>query len=181
MVARLPEASDLDLAGAAPWDRQDAEPSRACAAFRLFKDSSPTQRSFSGIVEASGYSERRLRELGVTWEWKERVAAWDEARHHIEDTERLDAIRSMHAIHRQAGRAALDKAVRALLALDVADMTPGTIARMMELGAKLERSTLIVSVEELQGIEVEADEEDESPWERIARELDPATAEVADH
>jgi hypothetical protein len=52
------------------------------------------------------------------------------------------------------------------------------VARLLELGAKLERSTLIVSVEELQGLDVgESDEED--PWERIARELDPRQATQA--
>jgi hypothetical protein len=60
----------------------------------------------------------------------------------------------------------------ALDKLETDRLTPGTIARMLELGAKLERSTLTVSVEELLGIDVTlADEED--PWERIARELYP--------
>ena len=68
------------------------------------------------------------------------------------------------------------RALQELTLIEQGTMPPSVIARLLELGAKLERSTLIVSVEELQGIAVEPDEDTEDPWERIARELDPANA-----
>jgi hypothetical protein len=174
MVTAWPDASDLDLPDAAVWDRQAGESTKAYGAFRIWRDLPPTQRRMVTVAQTSGISERRVRSLAVEWDWRGRSDAWDDACHRVEDRERLEAIRSMHAIHRAAGRAAMHKAVQALGLLSPENMAPGTIARLMELGAKLERSTLIVSVEELQGIEVE-DEDAEDPWERIARELDPGT------
>jgi phage terminase large subunit-like protein len=84
----------------------------------------------------------------------------------------IDAIRSMHANHRRAGRAGLVKAMQALQLMDPERIPPAVMVRLLEVSAKLERSTLIVSVEELQGLDLD-DDESEDPWERIARELAP--------
>lgn len=163
-------ADDVDL-DEQPWERQPGEPSRAHAAFRLYRDLSVTQRDIARVAQEVNISGRRAREWAVEWDWRDRAEAWDEACHRIEDAERLEAIRSMHALHRQAGRAAIVKAVQALSAIDADDMTVHAAARLLELGAKLERSTLVVSVEELQGVYVE-DADVDDPWERIAQELE---------
>jgi hypothetical protein len=155
------------------WDRRPGEPSKAYGAFRIFRDLAPTQRSLATVAERSGFSERRCRALAARWGWRERADEWDDACHQSEDRERLELIRSMHATHRRAGRAAMVKALQALPLIEPDDMTPGQVARLMELGAKLERSTLTVSVEELQGLDLDDDAETEDPFERIARELDP--------
>jgi hypothetical protein len=159
------------------WERQDGEPTKAHAAFRLFRDLPGVQRSVAAVAGRVGISERRAREWALEWDWRGRADAWDDACHRIEDAERLEAIRAMHRVHRRAGRAAIDKATEALRLIDPQEMPATAVARLMELGAKLERSTLIVSVEELQGLDdVEVDVED--PWERIARELDPGAVDV---
>ena len=162
-----------------PWDRQPGESTKFYGAFRIFRDLPPTQRRLATVGEQSHISERRCRSLAVEWNWRERADAWDDACHVVEDAERLEAIRQMHSTHRRAGRAAMVKALQALQYLAPDNLTPANIARLMELGAKLERSTLIVSVEELQGIEVE-DEEADDPWDRIARELTPDDAVLSD-
>lgn len=173
----LPEHRDFDLGDLPPWERQAREPARQHGAFRIYRDMAVTDRSLALVAERVGISVRRCREWAVEWDWRGRVDAWDDACHRVEDQERLEAIRSMHATHRKAGRAAILKAMQALNAIDAERMPIGAAARLLELGAKLERSTLIVSVEELQGIEPE-DTDDDDPWERIARELDPRNAEV---
>jgi hypothetical protein len=176
-MTEWPDVSQFDMPDAQPWDRMVGEPTKAYAAFRKFRDLPPSQRGgVATIGEAAGFSERRCRQLAIEWMWHERTEAWDDACHRIEDTERLDAIRQMHANHRRAGRAAMMKAVQALQALNPETMGPAHIARLMELGARLERNTLLSSVEELQGIEVEADDDGDDPWERIAAELDPHNA-----
>jgi hypothetical protein len=175
-VSSLPELHDFDQSDSQPWDRQPNEPSRAYAAFRLFRDMPATQRKPSAVPDISLRSAERW---CANWNWRARADAWDDACAQVDDQERLEAIRQMHGVHRKAGRLAVLKAVQALNMLSAEDMlhSPSIIARMLELGAKLERSTLIVSVEELQGLEVE-DEESDDPWERIARELDPAHVAV---
>jgi hypothetical protein len=162
---------ELELEDTPQWERLEDEPPREHHAFRLYRDSPPSRREIAKVAEQVNISVRRAREWAVTWSWRERAEAWDDACHRIEDTERLEAIRDMHALHREAGRAAITKAVRALDLLEPDEIPVGAVARLLELGAKLERSTLIVSVEELQGLDDQADVED--PWERIARELDP--------
>ena len=173
-----PEPSDFDLGDQPSWERQHKEPTRAYGAFRLYRDTPPAQRSIEAIAGQIDLSVRRTHEWAVMWRWKERATEWDDACHRIEDQERLEAIRSMHAMHRRAGRAAIVKAVQALNLVEPQHMPIGAIARLLALGAKLERDTLIVSVEELQGIEAEDDEESEDPWERIAAELDPRSVEL---
>lgn len=158
---------------ASVWDRQSGEPARDYAAFRIYRDHPPTQRSFDRTAQDSGLSEDACRKLAQRWGWQDRAEAWDDACHHLDDQERLEAIRDMHRVHRSAGRKAVAKAVVALDALPTSSMDAGQIVRMLSLGAKLERDTLVVSVEELQGIEDFEDEAD--PWERIAAELTPGS------
>ena len=170
-----PEPRDFDLGDQPEWERQIKEPTKAYGAFRLYRDMPPAQRSIEQVADQIDLSLRRTHEWAVLWQWKERATAWDDACHQIEDQERLEAIRSMHAMHRRAGRAAIVKAVQALNLVNPEHMPIGAIARLLALGAKLERDTLIVSVEELQGLEPESDEDSIDPWERIAAELDPHT------
>jgi hypothetical protein len=170
MAVNLPEPDDLEDAPA--WERQEGEPVKAHGAFRIYRDLSPTRRDMATVARQVSMSERRVREWAVDWQWRDRAAAWDYECHRVEDQERLEAIRDMHAVHRSAGRAAVEKAVQALQFIAPDEMPATAVARLLELGARLERSTLIVSVEELQGIEVQEDEI-EDPWERIAAELDP--------
>ena len=143
----------------------------------------PSAQSFGSPVLADATEMRSLsvqtREQiyhAARWEWRERADAWDDACHRVEDQERLEAIRQMHSTHRRAGRAAVAKAIQGLAKINAEEMSPVHVARLLELGAKLERSTLLTSVEELQGLDEYEDEESEDPWDRIARELDPANA-----
>lgn len=170
----LPEPHEFDL-GDPVWERLPTEPTREHGAFRLYRDMAPPKRDLATVAEQVDMSARRVREWAVEWEWRDRAEAWDDACHRIEDAERLEAIRSMHALHRRAGRSAILKALQALNQIDPEHMPVAAVARLLDLGAKLERSTLVVSVEELQGVEVY--EETDDPWERIAAELDPHGAD----
>lgn len=173
----LPGTHDFDLPETPVWERQPREPTREHEAFRIYRDSPPAQRDLADIAERFNVTPRRVRQWAVQWDWRERVTAWADACHRIEDAERLEAIRSMHAMHRRAGRAAIVKAVQALATIDPNQLPVTAVARLLALGAKLERDTLLVSVEEMQG--VEAEEVDvEDPWERIAAELDPSQVEL---
>jgi hypothetical protein len=155
-----------------PWERRDSEPAKDYAVFRVYRDLPALARKLTSVPELAGCSETHVRNLARRWDWQERVDAWDDECHRTEDRERLEAIRQMHQLHRAAGRSTLTKALQALQLLRPEQMSPGVIARMIELGARLERNTLLVSIEEMQGVE-EYDDDTEDAWERIARELDP--------
>lgn len=164
--------TDTDTDTATAWDRQPGEPSKCFAAFRTFRDLAPTSRRLEDVATQVGVTSRALRNWANDWDWWARADAWDDECYRVEDVERMEAIRTMHANHRRAGRAVLLKAMAALNLVEPGAIPVATAARLLELGAKLERQTLIVSVRDLQGID--SDDGNEDPWDRIARELDPA-------
>jgi hypothetical protein len=175
-MTTLPELGEYDLAEQPAWERQRGEPTKSHSAFRIYRDRPAHERNLEAVSEQVGTSYSTVRRWADRWGWRERAEAWDDACHQVEDRERLEALRAMHSTHRRAGQAAIVKALEALQLVDAGSMPVGTIARLLELGAKLERSTLVVSVEELQGLDGGEEGETEDPWERIARELDPHSA-----
>jgi hypothetical protein len=152
-----------------PWARRPDEHARAYDGFRTFRDLGTT-RTIPPAAELAGVREDTARKWSARYDWHERATAWDDEVHRIEDRERLEAIRTMHQNHRRAGRAAMLKALQALDHLQPQNIPAGAAARLLDLGSRLERQTLTVSVEDLQGL---ADDEEvaEDPFERIAREL----------
>lgn len=148
----------------AAWDRRDGETSRAYEAFREYRDRGAS-RTTENMTTAN--RERAYR-WSAKWDWVARATAWDDAQHMAEDRERLDSIRRMHRTHQVAARAAMTLALQALRQLQPEMMTASEVVRLLDLAQRLERQTLITSVEELQGIEQAAADD---PWERIAREL----------
>lgn len=151
-----------------PWERRPGESAKAYDAFREYRDLGP-RRGYRSVMEHRGSMVPRWCRQ---WDWPARAVAWDDERAQIEDAERLEALRAMHSNHARAARAVQQYALAALARLDVADASPADVARLLELGARLERVTLTESVEELQGKPMHTDVDD--PWGRISRELSDA-------
>jgi hypothetical protein len=151
----------------AAWDRWPKEPPRAYDAFRRFRDAGPLRN----LAAVGGDSNpRTVERWSAKWRWRERAVAWDDETHMVADRTRLEAIRTMHELHQRAGRAVMSKALAALNGTKVEDIPAYAAARLLELGARLERDTLITSVEDLQGVSSAAAAA-EDPWDAIAREL----------
>lgn len=152
-----------------PWERLAGERASSYAAFRAFRDLGPG-RKLDRVLPFTEAAPDTIKHWSARWDWWKRAEAWDAERYRVEDQDRLEAIRTMHANHQRAGRAAMRKALEALQELPPSQVPAGAAARLLELGARLERQTLIYSVEELQGIAEEESERDD-PWQRIADEL----------
>lgn len=148
-----------------PWDRLPGETSRAYEAFRLYRDAGPRRV----LADATTTSVDMAQRWSKQWSWPARAVAWDDESARIEDQDRLDALRTMHGNHARAAKALQGFALSALQGLDAQSVTAADIARLFELGAKLERLTLSQSVEELQGRSTPQNGDD--PWARIAHEL----------
>lgn len=157
-----------------PWDRRPGESARAYETFRRFRDVGPLRTLAAVVDESAGIRLATVQEWHKRNDWRDRAAAWDDAVHRLEDARRLEAIRTMHDVHQRAGRAILSKALAALGSVAPEDIPPYAAARLLELGARLERDTLVVSVEQLQGVTPPPLED---PWDAISRELDGIPAE----
>jgi hypothetical protein len=155
--------------GRDPWDRREKESARAYETFRRFRDLGPLRSLDMLVDEEAGVRRVTLLEWSRRHDWKDRAGAWDDETHRLQDAQRLEAIRTMHHVHQTAGRAILSKALAALGSVDPREIPPYAAARLLELGARLERDTLVVSVENLQGVQPPPVED---PWETIARELE---------
>lgn len=152
-----------------PWDRRPGETFRALEAFRRFRDLGPL-RSLDVLVDPDQHiTIRTLHGWSRKHDWTDRAGAWDDEVHRLEDARRLESIRSMHDRHQRAGRFAVSKALAALANTPPEAIPPYAAARLLELGARLERDILVASVEELQGVQPVAVED---PWDAVARELD---------
>lgn len=149
-----------------PWDRRAGESARAYQTFRRFRDLGPL-RDLRQLVD-DDLTLKSLRLWQTKFDWLDRSRAWDDRVHRLDDERRLEAIRGMHDRHARAGRLAMAQALAALNDVAASDIPPYAAARLLELGARLERDTLIVSVEELQGLTPPAEED---PWDQVAREL----------
>jgi hypothetical protein len=154
----------------APWDRRDGETSAAHAAFRAFRDLGPT-RTMPKLRDAHPELSTQTRLWSARWDWVARASAWDDAQHMLEDAERLEALRDMHRNHRTAARALQRVALQALGQIDISAISAAEVARLFDLGSRLERLTLTTSVAELQGKSAALDDD---PFEIIARELSGA-------
>jgi hypothetical protein len=150
-----------------PWDRRPTESPLAYSHFRRFRDLGPLRSLDMLVDERTGLA--TFKKWQARHDWRDRASAWDEAAHRIDDARRLEALRGMHDLHQRAGRAVLNKALQALANVAPEDIPPYAAARMLELGARLERDTLVTSVEELQGV---PPAQLEDPWEAVARELE---------
>jgi hypothetical protein len=106
------------------------------------------------------------RKWQVRHHWAARCTAWDDEMARLEDLDRMDQLASMHANHARAARALQGYAMQALATLDPNTTSAADVARLFELGARLERLTLSQSIEELQGKAPHHDTDD--PWTRIA-------------
>lgn len=149
------------------------EPARQFALFRAYRDLGPL-RSHGALADTldDPPAPRTLSQYAKRWSWDARAVAWDDELARVEDEERLAAIREMHSTHSRAARALVQVALRGLRDVDPESMTAADVARLLDLGARLERETLTTSVEELQG-RTPHDVAEDDPWEAIARDLAP--------
>lgn len=160
------------------WERMAGETTPAYRAFRYYRDLGPSRslRAAAGVVEGRRLPGHICR-WSTQWNWSGRAAAWDDEQWRREDVVRLEAIRTMHDVHQRAGRVAIGKALAALAAVRPENIPAGAIVRLLDVGTRLERETLLHSVDEWQA-RARRDVVDD-PWDAIAREFQDVTSETS--
>lgn len=139
------------------WARLPTEPPIAFDVFRRYRDMPAHGRSLDAVAnELRGTTEapicpsgrrrrtrtRRIQHWSIQWRWVERAAAWD-AHVDAEVQRRLiEAAVEMAHRHATAARAIQERAVRRLIELDPAELTPADVLRWMLAGCKLEAQSM---------------------------------------
>ncbi|MBR1694478.1 MAG: hypothetical protein IJ709_03615 [Selenomonas sp.] len=136
-----------------PWERRKdlKEPSRAYERFCAYRDMPykdkgnvlPEQikraRSLRKIAKELKVSSSTLRGNSVTYRWQERCVAYDDYIERRNREENEVEIIQMRKLQAEFGRQALAKAARGLLSVKAETMTATEIARLAEIGVKVER------------------------------------------
>jgi hypothetical protein len=142
--------TNYEWADPEPWQRQPGESSRAFAAFQIYRDLPPRERSVFAVAERLSYriSEARrksrrppgkLRIWCSRWRWVARARAWDEELDRCQRETQQQARRDMAERHARAAVAVLHRALKRLETLDPETLSPGDVIRWLETAVKIER------------------------------------------
>lgn len=132
-----------------PWERQEGETAKQYEAFCVYRDMKTirdpnSKRSIRLVSEQLGKSEGLLERWSSANNWVERVDAWDmdqeRIAREIAQKEAEEEIRKMRKRQAEAGKFAQIKAIKALNRIPDDEIKPGDVARLLEVGSKLERT-----------------------------------------
>lgn len=138
----MPKQPDLD-----PWERQPNESDVAFAAFLIYRDLAPRRR-LALVAQQSGKSVPLMERWSAHHKWRDRAAAWDREQDRVGREAQLEEVRLMHRRHANLAVRMLNKAAQRLegdpannvAALNVSKLTAEQVARLAEVGVKIERS-----------------------------------------
>ncbi|MFU8849402.1 hypothetical protein ACNAW0_00180 [Micromonospora sp. SL1-18] len=124
-----------------PWDRQRGEPERAYGYFALYRDLGRT-RTVAKVAEQVHKSRDYLHKLATRWKWVQRAQAWDREEDRLYAEGLAEQRRDMARRHARVASALQAKLVARLQTLDASKLTPGDVARWLEVSTRVERLAL---------------------------------------
>ncbi len=135
MAAKKNTAKDVEIQ---PWDRQPGESSKAFEAFCLYRDMG-TERSIRKVAQNLSKSTTLIRGWSSKYNWVERATLYDAELDRQAREKRQKEILEMRDRHAKLATQLLTKAAKGLLKLSDEDISANDVARLVEVGAKLER------------------------------------------
>lgn len=121
------------------WEILDEEMSAQYAAFKLYRDMHPAERSFQDVAKILGLSPSYIGTLSTKHRWIERVTAWDfhieSARLELSEAYQLD----MFKRHADICTGLLSKVKERLAKMNPRDLQPRDVAQWIEVATKIER------------------------------------------
>ncbi len=129
------------------WERQGGESLQHYQKFCRYRDMpygsqerEPEKRSIRKLSELLGMkSKSSLEQLSTRHNWSERAAAYDVYMAELDRFRNEQEIRKMRELHAKLGVQLLNKATRGLLALPDKELSAQDIARLADVGVKIER------------------------------------------
>lgn len=134
---------------AKPWERQekDGETEINYEAFCIYRDmkanSPDKRRTLERVCSECGKSMSLITRWSSKFDWKKRVAAWDDEQDRIAreaaQKQMIDEIRIMRKRQAEAAKIMQIKAIRALSKMKDEDIKAADVSRLMDIGSKIER------------------------------------------
>ena len=128
-----------------PWERQEGETSKQFEAFVIYRDMGE-DRSLSKVAQQLSKSKQLLTRWSSANNWVERCTEWDREQDRILRLEQIKDIKKMRKRHADTGTlmvAVAQKALQKMIDPETKqlkdDVTANEIARLVEVGSKLER------------------------------------------
>ena len=125
------------------WDRLERETTKQYEAFCEYRNMGP-DRSLRAVAEKLGKSEQLMSRWSAKNQWVVRSAEWDDEQERTEreiaQKEMAKEIRLMRKRQAETGKYMQVKAMRALSKLPDEEMKAGEISKLIDVGAKLERT-----------------------------------------
>ena len=125
------------------WERLDKETPKQYEAFCAYRDLG-TDRSLRAVAEKLGKSEQLMSRWSARNNWVYRSAEWaaekERTEREIARKEMEKEIRLMRKRQAETGKYMQVKAMRALSKLPDEEMKAGEISKLIDVGAKLERT-----------------------------------------
>lgn len=126
--------------GPDPWERQPGETARAFHAFTLYRDMRPHDRSLRLLGEREDTADpRQIQRWSSDHQWVGRCTAWDDELDRIKRAATQDEVEAMTKRHIRIALDMQDRLAARLEELDASELTPGHLARWVEVAIRLER------------------------------------------
>lgn len=123
------------------WERQPGETSKAYAAFCIYRDLGPERSLDKALATADKKptNRRHWARWMEKYRWVERVRAYDDYLDRKKREEKEKAIIEMAERHARLAVAFQQKVVERLRELDPEQLSPGDLAKWLDVATKLER------------------------------------------
>lgn len=123
---------------AKPWERQDGETPKQFEAFKIYRDMGE-ERSITKVANQLSKTRPLLTRWSSANNWVERCRAWDNEQDRLLLIEQRKEIKKMRKRHADLAYAMLLKSAKALKTIPDDEIKPQDVARLVDVGSKLER------------------------------------------
>lgn len=131
----------MDEPALLPWDRQSNEPGRVYSYFGIYRDMGRT-RTVAKVATEVHKSRDYLHKVATTWRWVHRARAFDTEQDRQYGELLGERRKDMAERHARIAAALQGKIVTRLQSLDAQKLTPGDLARWLEVATRVERLAL---------------------------------------
>ncbi|WP_195985365.1 hypothetical protein [Clostridium sp. D33t1_170424_F3] len=128
------------------WERQPGESAKAYEAFASYRDFG-AERSIQKVSQALSKSLTLIKRWSSEWNWVERSRAWDNELAQQAKAAAVKRVRDMTGRHINIAMQLQKKALEALAALDLEEMSPKDIKEFIKAATELERANRLAEAE----------------------------------